>query len=56
MQGIRDTISGQKSKEPPGDRLTGQNGWKEVEGCPLYTNDDFRCSDQMGEILAKYPT
>ena len=41
MQGIRDTISGKKSKEPPGDRLTGQNGWKEVDGCPLYTNDDF---------------
>ena len=56
MQGIRDTISGKKSKEPPGDRLTGQNGWKEVDGCPLYTNDDFPLSvTQMGEILAKYP-
>jgi ribose transport system substrate-binding protein len=56
MQGIRDTISGKKSKEPPGDRLTGQNGWTEVEGCPLYTNDDFPLSvKQMGEILAKYP-
>jgi ribose transport system substrate-binding protein len=56
MQGIRDTISGKKSKEQPGDRLTGQNGWTEVEGCPLYTNDDFPLSvKQMGEILAKYP-
>ena len=56
MQGIRDTISGKKSKEPPGDKLTGQNGWTEVEGCPLYTNDDFPLSvKQMGEILAKYP-
>jgi ribose transport system substrate-binding protein len=56
MQGIRDTIAGKKSKEPPGDRLTGQNGWKEVDGCPLYTNDDFPLSvTQMGEILAKYP-
>jgi ribose transport system substrate-binding protein len=56
MQGIRDTISGKKSKESPGDRLTGQNGWKEVDGCPLYTNDDFPLSvTQMGEILAKYP-
>ena len=55
MQGIRDTISGKKSKEPPGDRLTGQNGWKEVEGCPLYTNDDFPlAATQMGEILAKH--
>ena len=41
MQGIRDTLSGKSSKSPPGDRLTGQNGWKEVDGCPLYTNDDF---------------
>ena len=41
MQGIRDTLSGKTSKESPGDRLTGQNGWKEVDGCPLYTNDDF---------------
>ena len=56
MQGIRDTISGKKSKEPPGDRLTNANGWTEVEGCPLYTNDDFPLSvKQMGEILAKYP-
>jgi ribose transport system substrate-binding protein len=55
MQGIRDTISGKKSQQAPGDRLTGQNGWTEVEGCPLYTNDDFPLSvNQMGEILAKY--
>src|SRR6185503_9167933 len=56
MQGIRDTLSGTKSAASPGDRLTGQNGWTEVEGCPLYTNDDFPLSvKQMGEILAKYP-
>ena len=41
MQGIRDTLSGKKSAEAPGDKLTGQNGWTEVAGCPLYTNDDF---------------
>src|SRR3954452_6285961 len=41
MQGIRDTLAGKPSKASPGDRLTGQNGWKEVDGCPLYTNDDF---------------
>jgi ribose transport system substrate-binding protein len=56
MQGIRDTLSGKKSKESPGDRLTGQNGWKEVEGCPLYTNDDFVLAvQQMEDILGKYP-
>ena len=56
MQGIRDTLSGTQSAEPPGDRLTGQNGWTEAEGCPLYTNDDFPVSvQQMADILAKFP-
>jgi len=56
MQGIRDTLSGKKSSAPPGDKLTGQNGWTEVDGCPLYTDDDFqRAVNQMEDILAKYP-
>ncbi len=56
MQGIRDTLAGKKSDESPGVRLTGQNGWTEVAGCPLYTNDDFPLSvQQMEDILAKYP-
>jgi len=56
MQGIRDTLSGKASAESPGDRLTGQNGWTEVDGCPLYTNDDFPLSvQQMEDILGKYP-
>lgn len=56
MQGIRDTLSGAKSKEAPGERLTGQNGWTEVDGCPLYTDDDFPKSvQQLEDILAKYP-
>src|SRR3954451_17642600 len=56
MQGIRDTLSGKKSAAAPGDRLTGQNGWTEVDGCPLYTNDDFPVSvQQMEDILNKYP-
>jgi ribose transport system substrate-binding protein len=56
MQGIRDTLSGVASKESPGVRLTGQNGWKEVDGCPLYTNDDFTVAvQQMEDILGKYP-
>lgn len=56
MQGIRDTLSGKKSNSPPGERLTGQNGWTEVDGCPLYTNDDFPLSvQQMADIMAKYP-
>jgi ribose transport system substrate-binding protein len=56
MQGIRDTLAGVERGDPPGERLTGQNGWTEVDGCPLYTNDDFPLSVQQEEdILNKYP-
>jgi ribose transport system substrate-binding protein len=57
MKGIRDTLAGKvSSPPPPGDRLTGQGGWKEPDGCPLYTNDDFPLSvKQMGETLARLP-
>src|SRR5262245_49647957 len=56
MQGIRDTLAGAKSAASPGDRLTGQNGWTEIEGCPLYTNDDFPLSvQQFEDIMAKNP-
>jgi len=56
MQGIRDTLAGAKSDAAPGARLTGQNGWREVDGCPLYTNDDFPLSvQQMEDTLGKYP-
>lgn len=56
MQGIRDTLSGKKSAASPGDRLAGQNGWTEIEGCPLYTNDDFPVSvQQFTDTMAKNP-
>ncbi|HZP20017.1 MAG TPA: sugar-binding protein [Bauldia sp.] len=56
MQGIRDTLGGMTGTTSPGTRLTGQNGWTEVDGCPLYTNDDFPLSvQQMEDILGKYP-
>jgi ribose transport system substrate-binding protein len=56
MQGIRDILAGKKSAQAPGDKLTGQNGWTEVDGCPLYTDDDFaRAVQQMEDILGKYP-
>ena len=55
MQGIRDTLSGEKSAFPPGERLEGAGGWVEVSGCPLYTNDDFPLSvSQMADVLARY--
>ncbi len=53
MQGIRDTLSG--AAVPPGERLAGANGWREVDGCPLYTNDDFPLAvSQLADILGKY--
>jgi ribose transport system substrate-binding protein len=56
MQGIRDTLAGAKSAASPGDRLTGQNGWTEIDGCPLYTDDDFpRSVQQFEDIMAKNP-
>ncbi len=56
MQGIRDTLSGEKSAAAPGTKLTGQKGWREADGCPLYTDDDFpRSVQQMEDILAKFP-
>src|SRR5713226_7489575 len=56
MQGIRDTLAGAKSKESPGDRLTGQNGWTEVDGCPLYTNGGFPqfVPDAYKNVVDKY--
>jgi ribose transport system substrate-binding protein len=47
MQGIRDTLGGMSDTESPGERLTGQNGWTEADGCPLYTNDDFPLAVQQ---------
>ena len=56
MQGIRDTLAGKKSAAAPGDRLTGQNGWTEIQGCPLYTNDDFPVAvQQFTDTMAKNP-
>lgn len=56
MQGIRDTLAGAKSASAPGTRLSGQKGWTEVAGCPLYTNDDFPLSvQQMEDTLGKNP-
>ena len=42
-QGFRDTIGGEKGIE----RLTGQNGWTEIDGCPLFTNDQIDLANQQ---------
>ena len=54
LQGIRDTLGGRSGTTPPGDPLNGENGWTEVSGCPLITDDDGNKAIQgMTDILAK---
>lgn len=40
--GFRDTIAGAKGTE----RLADSNGWTEIEGCPVFTNDDIPTANQ----------
>ncbi len=55
LQGIRDTLAGRSGTTPPGDPLKGENGWTEVDGCPLITNDDSATAvQQLQDILGKY--
>jgi ribose transport system substrate-binding protein len=42
-QGFRDTASGEKGI----DRLTGQNGWTEIDGCPVFTDDQADLANQQ---------
>jgi ribose transport system substrate-binding protein len=42
-QGFRDTISGKKGI----DRLKGEGGWTEINGCPLFTNDQIDLANQQ---------
>ncbi len=56
MQGIRDTLGGMSDTTSPGVHLTGENGWTEAPGCPLYTNDDFPLSvQQFQDYMAANP-
>ncbi|NND21878.1 MAG: substrate-binding domain-containing protein, partial [Silicimonas sp.] len=56
MQGIRDTLGAMSGTTSPGERLTGQNGWTEADGCPLYTDDDFpRSVQQFEDFMAANP-
>lgn len=41
--GFRDTAAGAKDV----DRLDGQNGWTEVAGCPVFTNDQIDLANQQ---------
>lgn len=50
--GFRDTAAGKKGT----DRLTGQNGWTEIAGCPLYTNDQpDLANQQMADTFTANP-
>ena len=43
--GTRDTLAGAKGTA----RLTGQNGWKEIDGCPLFTNDQADLANRQSQ-------
>ncbi|WP_424929955.1 substrate-binding domain-containing protein [Amaricoccus tamworthensis] len=42
-QGFRDTVGAAEGI----DRLAGENGWTEVEGCPVFTNDQADLANQQ---------
>jgi ribose transport system substrate-binding protein len=49
--GTRDTLAGEEV-----DRLTGQNGWTEIDGCPLFTNDQADLANrQMADVFTANP-
>lgn len=51
-QGFRDTAGGEKGIE----RLTGQGGWTEIDGCPVYTNDQIDLANQqMSDVFTANP-
>jgi ribose transport system substrate-binding protein len=51
-QGMRDALTGEDGLPA----LTGQGGWTEVAGCPVFTNDDGAAGVQaMTDILAANP-
>ncbi|HZD25866.1 MAG TPA: sugar-binding protein [Alphaproteobacteria bacterium] len=50
--GFRDTVAGKKGT----DRLTGQNGWTEIKGCPVFTNDQADLANQqMADTFLAHP-
>lgn len=56
VRGVRDTLAGRKSAGGMGERLKGENGWREVDGCPLMNDGDYTVTvKQFDETLAKYP-
>jgi ribose transport system substrate-binding protein len=55
VQGIRDTLAG-VDKDHGVKRLTGQNGWTEPDGCPVYNNDDIKlAAQQVNDVFTAQP-
>src|SRR5690349_4960031 len=55
IQGIRDSLAG-AAKADPVKRLTGQAGWTEPSGCPVYNNDSVQlAAQQMFDVLTANP-
>jgi ribose transport system substrate-binding protein len=54
--GLRDTLAGSATNYVATQRLSGQNGWTEVDGCPLYTEDEPNVAiQQLQHILQQHP-
>lgn len=54
LLGVRETLAGTSGGVPPGDPLAGENGWTEIAGCPLITDDDGnRAIQGLTDILAR---
>ena len=50
--GFRDTVAGAKGTE----RLDNSNGWTEIAGCPVFTNDDIpTANQQMADTFTANP-
>jgi ribose transport system substrate-binding protein len=54
--GLRDTLAGSATNYVATQRLSGQNGWTEVDGCPLYTEDEPDIAvQQLQHVLQQNP-
>jgi len=50
--GFRDTIAGKKGTA----RLKGEGDWKEIDACPLFTNDQIDLANQqMADVFTRTP-
>ena len=51
--GFRDTVAGTKGI----DRLKGEGGWTEIDGCPVFTNDQIDLANQqMADVFTPIPS